>query len=259
MNPADIAVTTLLLGQSAFFASGHSNSFASFDLTNGFNGIESSRAVAVALQALLSNYFGPVWWSLSSLRLLLAWRENRIVTSKVSSTAQAPQPKAAGGIFLEDRSEQQLDSHVSRDNEDHAKDVVSNGQVVGNGQMNGHANGRNNGHLNGHVKEQVGSDIKGGQIKTMLPASDDLNRHKSAKSTSLAYRRNAFAEHLTLQTFYTASTSLAVLLACIWKRNDPSIWTVLTPKCLNIILWAVFQQLMVNGMFCTVIWLFVVV
>jgi hypothetical protein len=258
MNPAKIAVTTLLLGQNAFFASGHSNSFASFDLTNGFNGIESSRAVAVALQALLSNYFGPVWWSLSSLRLLLAWHDNRIVASKASFMAQATQPKAADGSSIEDRSEQHLDAQSPSDNKDHAKDVVSNGQVVDNSQISGHANGRINGHLNGHVKEQVDGDIKAGRIKTMLLASDDLDRHKFAKPTSLAYRRNAFAEHLTLQTFYTASTSLAVFLACIWKRNDPSIWTVLTPKCLNIILWAVFQQLMVNGMLCTLIWLFVV-
>ena len=103
LHPSDIAVTSLLLGQSAFYASGHSNSFASFDLTNGFNGIETSRAVAVALQALLSNYFGPVWWSLSSLRMLLAWQEARHLASPTQSVELVVSPQ----IHLNGRVEEQ--------------------------------------------------------------------------------------------------------------------------------------------------------
>ncbi|OCK76489.1 alkaline phosphatase-like protein [Lepidopterella palustris CBS 459.81] len=186
MSPSDIAVTTLLLGQSAFYASGHGNSFASFDLTNGFNGIESSRALAVALQALLSNYFGPVWWSLASLRMILAWVQARSI-----STPTHPKPQGSS--------------------------------------------------TNGSLQDAA---------KTL--------RHGSSKLESLAPSRSPFLEHLTLQTFYSSSTSLAVLLACIWRRDDPTIWTVLTPKCLNIVLWACFQQFLVNCTLCAGIWLFVV-
>lgn len=36
---------------------------------NGFN------VLTVSLQTILSNWLGPVWWSLASLRILLAWFE----------------------------------------------------------------------------------------------------------------------------------------------------------------------------------------
>ena len=31
--------------------------------------------LAVSLQTILSNWLGPAWWSLASLRMLLAWLE----------------------------------------------------------------------------------------------------------------------------------------------------------------------------------------
>lgn len=219
MNPSDIAVTTLLLGQSAFYASGHSNSFASFDLTNGFNGIKSSRAVAVALQALLSNFFGPVWWSLASLRMLLACLEGQNVVSAAQSKKGAVGTRhGANGMTNE--------NGTSYANDDSQWDTRSQSGKIGN---------------------------------IMDSRTDEGIMHDLVNSTgSLAHPRRSFFEHLTLQTFYTASTSLAVTLACIWRRNDPTIWTVLTPKCLNILLWTHFQQVLINFVLCTGIWVFVV-
>ena len=44
---------------------------------NGYNGIGNTdniaNIVAVTLQTIFSNWLGPIWWSLASLRLLLAW------------------------------------------------------------------------------------------------------------------------------------------------------------------------------------------
>lgn len=230
MNPSEIAVTNLLLGQSAFYASGHSNSFASFDLTNGFNGIETSRAIAVALQALLSNYFGPVWWSLSSLRLLLAWSENQ-------------KQSTSGTNIGTSKSSNQCPESVSRSkNHINGREKDSNVQAIT--THNGHAKYVSN----GQRVEKVERDVNG---------LETSQQYKAVESKQSTHNRKAFAEYLALQSFYTATTSLAVLIACIWKRNDPSIWTVLTPKCLNIILWAVFQHLMVNFILCTAVWMFV--
>nr|QSQ85905.1 GPI-ethanolamine phosphate transferase [Preussia typharum] len=217
-SPSEIAVTVLLLGQSAFYASGHSNSFSSFDLTNGFNGIETSRAVAVALQALLSNYFGPVWWSLASLRLLLAWSEARVISAPEQS-------KMRPEITVSSPKGQEQTNGTSE---------IERGRKL-------HANGRTD-------------------RRATSPRFDQKKLGESPKvNNSSTHGRSPVFEHLTLQTLHTAFTSLAVILVCVWRRNDPTIWTVLTPKCLNIILWACFQQLMVNLILSTAIWVFVVV
>ncbi|GES58558.1 transferase [Aspergillus terreus] len=75
-DTSTISLTVLLLTQSAFFSGGRSNSLASLDMMNGYNGIshtDSMRNVLlVSLQTILSNWIGPVWWSLAGLRLLSA-------------------------------------------------------------------------------------------------------------------------------------------------------------------------------------------
>ena len=46
---------------------------------NGNNGIvhtnNNLNVLAVSLQTILSDWLGSVWWSLASLRMLLAWLE----------------------------------------------------------------------------------------------------------------------------------------------------------------------------------------
>ncbi|KAF2027683.1 hypothetical protein EK21DRAFT_114619 [Setomelanomma holmii] len=255
LNPSDVAMTSLLLGQSAFFASGHSNSFASFDLTNGFNGIETSRAVAVAIQALLSNYFGPVWWSLSSLRLLLAWSESRnVLSDSLSETFLTVSDAVKAGSAASDSKADNCNGHANGV----VKEILDD-KAHGSHLVKSHTN-KLYSVLNGvDTNIKVDGNIRISQGDNKASAQQSKNRLQvNASTTQVYHARNGFTEHLIFQTFYTASTSLAVVLACIWKRNDPSIWTVLTPKCLNIILWAVFQQLMVNSMLCTATWLFVV-
>ncbi|KAK9445238.1 transferase [Metarhizium brunneum] len=79
MNPSPIetATTVLLLGQSAFYSMGRSNSIATLDLLNGFNGLGESSVVGVMLQTVLSNWVGPVWWLFAGLRLLASWAETK--------------------------------------------------------------------------------------------------------------------------------------------------------------------------------------
>lgn len=78
-HPSEIAVITPLLCQNTFYAGDRNNCFASYDLMNGNNGIVHTNNdlnfLAVSLQAILSDWLGSVWWSLASLRMLLAWLE----------------------------------------------------------------------------------------------------------------------------------------------------------------------------------------
>lgn len=56
---------------------GRSNSIATLDLLNGFNGLGESSVVGVMLQTILSNWVGPVWWLFAGLRLLASWAETK--------------------------------------------------------------------------------------------------------------------------------------------------------------------------------------
>lgn len=56
MDPSEIAVTTLLPGQSAFYASGRNNSFASLDMMNGYNGIDNTNDEANVLAVTVQTH-----------------------------------------------------------------------------------------------------------------------------------------------------------------------------------------------------------
>jgi len=70
LSPTAITLTTLLLSQTSFFALGNSNSISSIDLSNSYNGISGYNVGAVGLLVFLSNWAGPVFWSLAGILLL---------------------------------------------------------------------------------------------------------------------------------------------------------------------------------------------
>lgn len=216
LAPSEIAVTTLLLGQSSFFASGRNNSFASFDMMNGYNGIthtdDDFHVLAMSLQTVLSNWLGPIWWSLASLRMLLAWLE-------VQEHRTAPE---AGG--------------------NGAKSF-----------LNGAAK---NGTLDTDIKILI-------KAKAAEPDDDrdclSGRRPDSVEEKETATQaRRPFFEHLTFQSLFTASSSLTTMLACIWLRDDPALWTILAPKYVNVALWATFHHIIINGILCTGLWCLIV-
>ncbi|KAL5121785.1 major facilitator superfamily transporter protein, partial [Pleosporales sp. CAS-2024a] len=70
LSPTAITLTTLLLTQTSFFALGNSNSISSIDLSNSYNGVSGYNVAAVGLLVFLSNWAGPVYWSLAGILLL---------------------------------------------------------------------------------------------------------------------------------------------------------------------------------------------
>lgn len=222
MGPSEIAVTTLLLGQSAFYASGRNNSFASLDMMNGYNGIDDTNdginVLAVTLQTILSNWLGPVWWSLASLPMLLAWLEAQIASTATQSGKRVMVPARS----------------------------TLNGAVEENGTC----------HLDG--KDQTnGNDTKNDRISNFMTDGETV-LDSANKTERIIQGRRPFFEHLTFQTMFTASSSLAVMLACIWLRDDPTLWTVLAPKYVNVALWVAFHHFLINVVLCTGVWVIVV-
>jgi ethanolaminephosphotransferase len=70
LSPTATALTTLLLSQTAFFALGNTNAISSIDLSHAYNGVSDYNIVAVGLLVFLSNWAGPVYFSLAGLLLL---------------------------------------------------------------------------------------------------------------------------------------------------------------------------------------------
>lgn len=152
----------------------------------------------MALQALLSNYFGPVWWALASLRLLHAWRQAQAASRTPQDNGQAANSVNTKGHKAPEASNHQLDSKEKR-----AK--ATQAARIGIEQVSNHG-------------------------------------------------KSPFVEHMALQSLYTAFSSMAVVAVCLWRRNDLTLWTVLTPKCLNVILWVCFEHFMINIVLSTALW-----
>ena len=67
------AITLMLYQHASFFAFGGSNSMASIDLASAYNGVHDFNVTAVGFLVFLSNWVGPIWWTVAlSLSLPLA-------------------------------------------------------------------------------------------------------------------------------------------------------------------------------------------
>ncbi|KAK7205052.1 transferase [Myxozyma melibiosi] len=62
-----IVLTGLIWQQVSFFASGNSNSLASLDLSNAYNGISGFSTVLVGILLFISNWAGPIYFTLSTV------------------------------------------------------------------------------------------------------------------------------------------------------------------------------------------------
>jgi ethanolaminephosphotransferase len=70
LTPTQITITTLLLGYTSFFAMGNSNAISSIDLSNAYNGVSGYNVLAVGILVFASNWAGPIWWSVTGLKML---------------------------------------------------------------------------------------------------------------------------------------------------------------------------------------------
>ncbi|CAN6674864.1 GPI ethanolamine phosphate transferase 2 [Trichomonascus vanleenenianus] len=74
MNAREVSTTViflLILQHVSFFALGNSNSLASIDLSNAYNGVRSYNMTIVGILTYISNWVGPLYWSITGLSILL--------------------------------------------------------------------------------------------------------------------------------------------------------------------------------------------
>jgi ethanolaminephosphotransferase len=62
LSPAELATTSLVMQHAAFFAFGGTNSIASVDLANAYNGVAGFNLPLVGVLGFVANWAGPIWW-----------------------------------------------------------------------------------------------------------------------------------------------------------------------------------------------------
>jgi ethanolaminephosphotransferase len=77
LSSAQATLSTILFGHVSFFALGNSNAISSIDLSNGYNGVSSYNVAAVGLLVFISNWAGPIWWSVAGIKLLAERSRNQ--------------------------------------------------------------------------------------------------------------------------------------------------------------------------------------
>lgn len=94
-NAKDVASTTifiLILQQVSFFALGNSNSLATVDLANAYNGVGSYNMSIVGILTFVSNWVGPLYWSMTGTAVLLEsrglqnFKRENVLTTRVIIT-----------------------------------------------------------------------------------------------------------------------------------------------------------------------------
>lgn len=64
--------TALLWVLSSFFLLGNSNSIASIDISNAYVGIQAYDIILTGVLTFVSNWAGPIWWSLATV-MMMSW------------------------------------------------------------------------------------------------------------------------------------------------------------------------------------------
>ncbi|EXJ72454.1 uncharacterized protein A1O5_04958 [Cladophialophora psammophila CBS 110553] len=65
----EITILALLFQYASFFTFGSTNSIATIDLSNAYNGISGYNVAAVGMLTFISNWAGPIWWSFAICQL----------------------------------------------------------------------------------------------------------------------------------------------------------------------------------------------
>lgn len=63
LSESSLSIWTLLLAHTSFFALGGTNGISSIDLSNAYNGISSYNPIPVGILLFVSNWAGPIYWS----------------------------------------------------------------------------------------------------------------------------------------------------------------------------------------------------
>ena len=72
LSTSELSSISALFQFASFFAFGGTNAISSVDLSNAYNAISGYNVAAVGILTFISNWAGPIWWSIATCRLIVS-------------------------------------------------------------------------------------------------------------------------------------------------------------------------------------------
>ncbi|KAF2474329.1 GPI ethanolamine phosphate transferas-like protein 2 [Lindgomyces ingoldianus] len=120
LPPLATTLTTILLTQTSFFALGNTNAISSIDLSNSYNGISGYAISAVGFLVFVSNWAGPIYWSIAGILLLGGYTRSGGTAAKVLDAKEIAE-ETKGWVVAEREYLETLidkDKHAKRSRQD---------------------------------------------------------------------------------------------------------------------------------------------
>ncbi|KAI8967243.1 alkaline-phosphatase-like protein [Mycotypha africana] len=91
------SVLVTCLCHTAFFATGHSNSIASVDLSNAYIGVEQYDTLFIGILTFCSNWSASLWWSIAGWALCVSTTSSTAMTLNHPTDVKRLEPTKSGG------------------------------------------------------------------------------------------------------------------------------------------------------------------
>ncbi|KAF9134444.1 major facilitator super transporter protein [Mortierella sp. 14UC] len=270
--------STLLWTLSSFFLFGNSNSIASIDISNAYVGIQSYDIFLTGVLTFVSNWAGPLWWSVAALVLMRwdlewefawskedwelslqekeergwktvqGWRRGEKGTLNKRTMRRIWRYKKATGVVA-----------VNKDMEIEPSKEADN-QVV---DLEGKAYEFLDSEIRDSSPQQEGEEEDGSfyieEEQSLENGQDGISVH--SKETNIAQGpcvlqepmlfkqrlgHTRMVDHLILTSAFFGMTLYALSIAAIVLRHHLFIWTVFSPKVLYQFAWTVLFQALVQ-------------
>ena len=90
LSSSTITLGTVLFAHASYFGLGGTNSISSIDLSNAYNGVASYNVGAVGVLLFISNWAGPIFWSVAGLEILTERALRMPPTSSLATDKEPP-------------------------------------------------------------------------------------------------------------------------------------------------------------------------
>ncbi|KAF9430678.1 major facilitator super transporter protein, partial [Podila epigama] len=262
--------TALLWILSSFFLLGNSNSIASIDISNAYVGIQSYDIFLTGVLTFVSNWAGPIWWSLATVTMMcwdleweFAWSQQMSMLERVRAEEQAWTTVHGWKQSKEDKragTSRKMRRKIARERKLKAIVKEQRSTVVapqehtlplsvqhGPESPIGHAEQADNQgqtksyseHIHDeseHLQAEEDSEIE--YLEETGMTEDDNNStpilnafaSKGKDGYRLHLAQLRIVEHLILTSIFFGVTLYALSIAAIILRHHLFIWTVFSPK-----------------------------
>ncbi|KAG0052794.1 major facilitator super transporter protein [Gryganskiella cystojenkinii] len=264
--------TILIWTLTSFFLLGNSNSIASIDISNAYVGIQAYDISLTGVLTFLSNWAGPIWWTIAGTVVVLRWdlvseeifvagdeAWHRAIEDEKKWKTVHGWRKTEGKKVLTRRTKRRIlwtrqvvaaakaasDSIVTAaapllDHDGKAEmDFAPHSDVLRQGDLVGEEHPQTN-----TTEDDDDPDSFIVYEETAVSSDTPATSSSSSRISRLPWlKSNRLLEHLILTSLFFGLSLYCLSIAAIVLRHHLFIWTVFSPKVLYQMAWTVLFQL----------------